>query len=193
MDPSLRRRSTATGENESLTSTAASAAAAGVGQVDANAPAVELLLVEVGDGGVRLSTGAVGDETEAAGTASVAITHHDGLLDANGTRNQSQAGRNEERAAMDPICIAKRDDTHVENLTIAGERLETHVQQKRTDETSTTGARRDEKTNSAEALVRGVPAQIAERDTHQFPKRRGRWGRGDWLEQRLTRRRLLQT
>lgn len=68
-----------------LTSTTTSAAALGVGEVNANPPTVELLLVEVVDGGVRLLGGTEGDEAEAARATSLTIPHDDGLNDTDTT------------------------------------------------------------------------------------------------------------
>lgn len=66
-------------ERKSLTSTTSTTAALSVGEVNANPPAVELLLVEVVDGGVRLLRSTESDEAEAARATSLAIPHDDGL------------------------------------------------------------------------------------------------------------------
>lgn len=62
--------------------TATTASAASVGEVDLDAAAVELLLVEAADGRLGLTGRGEGDEAEAAGAASLAIAHHNGLREA---------------------------------------------------------------------------------------------------------------
>ena len=50
-----------------------------VGEVDLDAAAVELLLVEAADGRLGLTRRGEGDEAEATGAASLTVTHHDRL------------------------------------------------------------------------------------------------------------------
>ena len=55
--------------------TAHTTSGSGVGHVDADAAAVELLLVESGDGSVSLGLGGEGDEAEPTGAAGLAVLH----------------------------------------------------------------------------------------------------------------------
>jgi len=59
------------------TSASSASTRAAVGKVDLDPTAIELLLVEAGDGGVSLCAGSEGDETEATRAAGVTIAHHD--------------------------------------------------------------------------------------------------------------------
>ena len=103
-----------------VASTAASAAgAAGVGEVDADAAAVELLLVEAGDGVLGLDRGAEGDEAEATRTARVAIAHHDRLQTNKKKMHKRRGSGTRLRAGL----AARRADTDIEDLAVRGECL----------------------------------------------------------------------
>ena len=62
---------------EQTSASSASSTRAAVGKVYFDPTAIELLLVEASDGGVSLSAGSEGDETEATRAAGVTIAHHD--------------------------------------------------------------------------------------------------------------------
>ena len=101
--------------------TASSTGAAGVGEVNADATAVELLLVEAGDRVLGLVGRGVGDETETAGATSVAIAHHDRLQ---GTRQRSD-GRSQEKHSNAKINFRARGarNTDIEDLAVLRESL----------------------------------------------------------------------
>ena len=63
-----------------LTTTSSTATTAfGIGEVHPNPPAIELLLVEVVNGGISLLAGAESDKAKSARATSLTIPHHDGL------------------------------------------------------------------------------------------------------------------
>ncbi|TFY60778.1 hypothetical protein EVG20_g7298 [Dentipellis fragilis] len=170
-----------------LTTTVASttsAAALGIGEVDANSPAVELLLVQVVDGGVSLLAGAVGDEAEAAGAASLAIAHDDRLWERKQT-SVSECRRQVKMAA--PLLRGDQDDdkdkkAHIEDLAKLGESLR--------EGTGSKGMVRISKdkavwlgcqTDLAQRVIGRIPTQIAIRIIYKtkhlsvahFPQRAG--------------------
>lgn len=73
---------------------ASTTAAAGVGEVNLDAPAVELLLVEGSDRSLGLLGGAEGDEAEAAGATSLTVAHHNVLKRNNQSQRQGAHCRN---------------------------------------------------------------------------------------------------